>query len=110
MCDVAYHALSLLVQQWEGPGNEARLSLGSGTDTQEANESKAKWPSSSETGLIPAPYIFQPSDTKSDSSAATSCDDSKKTDIQICHGKKTNGSQASHINICLISRLVSLQV
>ena len=24
-CDVAYQALSLLVQQWEGPGDEARL-------------------------------------------------------------------------------------
>ena len=28
MCDIAYQALSQLLQQWEGPGDEARLLLG----------------------------------------------------------------------------------
>ena len=56
----------------------SELSLGSGTDTKEADESKAEWPSGSETGLIPAPYSFEPSGTESDSSAATSSDDSEQ--------------------------------
>ena len=41
---------------------------------EEADESKAEWPSGTETGLIPTPYSFEPSDTKSDSFAATSSD------------------------------------
>ena len=57
--------------------SESELSLGSGTDAEQADESKAEWPSGNETGLIPAPYSFEPSGTESDSSAATSSDDSE---------------------------------
>ena len=57
--------------------SESELSLGSDTDTEEADESKAEWPSGSETGLIQAPFSFEPSGTESDSSAATSSDDSE---------------------------------
>ena len=68
----------------------SELSLQSGTDTGEADESKAEWPLGIEASLthVLAHYSFDSSSIKSDSSAATSSDDSEKTDIQICHGKK----------------------
>ena len=56
----------------------SELSPGNGTDTEETAESKADWPSDSETGLIPAPYSSEPSGTVSDSSAALSTDDSER--------------------------------
>ena len=55
----------------------SEFSLGSGTDTEEADEPKAEWLPGSETGLIPAPYSFEPNDSESDRSAATSSDDSE---------------------------------
>ena len=48
--------------------------MGNYTDMKEADESKSEWPSGTQTGLIPAPYSFEHSDTKTDSFAAPSCD------------------------------------
>ena len=56
---------------------ESELSLESGTDAKEADESTADWPSGSETDLIPGSYSFEPSGTESDISAATSSDGCK---------------------------------
>ena len=74
------------MRTWYSQNNYSRLlfcyvwnefSLGNGTDTEEAYESKAECLWGSETGLIPAPYSLEPSGTGSDSSATTSGDDSE---------------------------------
>ena len=56
--------------------SEVDPNLGSCTDNEEADVSVTERLSFSETGSIPAPYTFEPSDIESDSSSENSSDDS----------------------------------
>ena len=81
------------------------LSLGSGTGTKEAEELMAEWPSGSERqawSQLPTArsMVVQ-------SSAATSGDNSECSRLEICHGMKSNSSQANHINKSWTSRTLS---
>ena len=60
---------------------ELSLALEIGTNNQQAHVAEAKWPSSSETSLILALCIFEPSVTESDIPSENASDDSEHNSL-----------------------------